>query len=87
MNQGELAAHYSFIDMNGANFNLQCLSNANILFYEILSPKHHGQVSFDKKGYQDTVLVSFTATRPDITTATHAAGKIYYTSSIKRFGW
>ena len=42
LNQGELAAHCSFIGMNDANFNLQCITNAKRLFSETLSQKHHG---------------------------------------------
>ena len=33
LNQGELAAHCSFIGLNDANFNLHCLSNEKRLFY------------------------------------------------------
>ena len=71
LNRGELAAQFSFIGLNDANFNSQCLSNAKCLFYETLSPKKHGKVIFDKKGYQYAVLFSFTAITPVITTATH----------------
>ena len=71
LNKGELAARYSFISLNDADFNSYSLSNAKRLFYETLSPKKHGQVSFDKKGYQDIILVSFTASPPKITTAIH----------------
>ena len=42
----------------------------------ILLPKHHGQVSLDKKGYQGAFLVSFTATPPSITTAIHTGEQI-----------
>ena len=41
--QGELSDQCSFIGMNDADFNAQCLSNAKILFSETLSPKKHGQ--------------------------------------------
>ena len=64
--------------MNETDFNSECLSNAKRLFYETLSPKNHGQVIFDKKGYQDAVLVSFTATSPAITTSTHTGKQISY---------
>ena len=62
--------------MNETDFNSECLSNAKRLFYETLSPKNHGQVIFDKKGYQNAVLVSFTATLPAISTATHTGEQI-----------
>ena len=68
LNQGELSDHCSFNGLNEADFNLRCLSNAKRLFSETLSPKKSGQVRFDKKVYQYTVLVSFTATPHDITT-------------------
>ena len=57
LNQGELSDQCSFIGLNDAEFYSQCLSNAKHLFSETLSPKNHGQVSFDKKGDQDAVLV------------------------------
>ena len=57
LNQGELYSHSSFIGLNDADFNPQYISNAKCLFYETLSPKHYGQVSFDKKKYQDEFLV------------------------------
>ena len=44
-----ISAKYSFIGLNVAGFNLQCLSNSKRLFSETLSPKNNGQVSFDKK--------------------------------------
>ena len=47
---------------------------------ENLSPKEHGQVSFEKKGYQDEVLVSFTVTPPAITTAYQTGEHISSTS-------
>ena len=53
-----------FIVLNYAYFYPHYLSNAKRLFSETLSPKKHGQVSFDKIGYQDAVLVSFTTTPP-----------------------
>ena len=84
MNQGELAAHCPFIGLKCADFNSQCLSNAKYLFSETLSPKNHGQVSFDKKGYHDAVLVSFTATPPNITTTIHTREKTPSLSSIRR---
>ena len=40
-----------------------------ILFYETVSPKNHGQV------YLDSLLVSFNANTPDITTASHKGEK------------
>ena len=51
LNQGELAAHCSFIGTKDADFNLQCIPNAKRLFSETVSPKKHGQVSLDKKGW------------------------------------
>ena len=75
LNQDELAAHCSFIVMNDADFNSWYLSNAKHLFSKTLSPKNHGEVSFDKKGYQDAVLVSFTEIPPTITTYIHTRGK------------
>ena len=57
--------------MNDADFNSQFLSNAKSLFFETLSPKNHGQVSFDKKDYHDSVLASFTATPPNNTIDIH----------------
>ena len=33
---------------------------------ETVSPKHYGQVSFDKEGYQGELLYSFTTNPPDI---------------------
>ena len=42
LNKGGLSAHCSFIGLNDADFNSQCLSNAELLFYETLSPKNHG---------------------------------------------
>ena len=63
--------------MNGVYFNPKCLSNENILLSQTLSPKKHRQVIFDKIGYQYKVLVSITATSPNITTATHIWGETY----------
>ena len=48
LNQGELSDKCSFIGLNCADLDPQCLSNTK--------PKHHGQVSIDKKGYQDAVI-------------------------------
>ena len=78
LNQGELASHCTFIGLNDAQFNLQCLSNVKCLFYETLSPKNHGRVSFDNKCYQDAVLVAFTATPSDATTATYTGGGCFF---------
>ena len=60
LNKGELSTNCLFIGMDDTDINSQCLSNKKDSFYEALSPKKHVQVSFDKKGYQDAVLVSFT---------------------------
>ena len=76
LNQGALASHCSFIGMNHAGFDSHCLSNMERVYSEILSPKHHSQVSFDKTCYQDAVLVSFAATPPVITTGTHTGEQI-----------
>ena len=84
LNQGELAPHCSFIGLNGADFNSWCLSNAKHIFYELSSTKNHGQLSFYKEGYQDAVLVSFTATTPNSTTSIHTGEQISSTLSIKR---
>ena len=78
---------FHFIGMNDAYFNSQCLSCEKRVFSETLSPKDHGQVSFDKNVYKYAVLVSFTATPPAITTATKNGLQIYSTSSIKRKGF
>ena len=43
----------------------------NVYFMKILSPKKHGQLSFDNKCYQDTFLVSFTVTSANTNTAIH----------------
>ena len=83
MNQGKNSYHCSFIGLNGADFNSHCLSNSKRLFPETLSPKKHGQVSFDKKGYQDAVLVLFTAKPSVITTANHTGEQISSPSSSK----
>ena len=56
LKQGELASHCSCIGLNDADFNSYWLSNEKRLYSETLSPKNHGQVSFDKIGYQDEVL-------------------------------
>ena len=32
LNQGELYSHSSFIGLNDADFNVQCISNANVYF-------------------------------------------------------
>ena len=50
----------------------------------MLSPKKHGQVSFNKKDYQDAVLVFKTATPHNTTTSTHTGGKKYSSSSNKK---
>ena len=70
--------------MNVVYFNPKCLSNENILLYQTLSPKKHRQVIFDKIGYQYKVLVSITATSPNITTDIHAGEQIYSPLSSKR---
>ena len=80
MNQAELSDYCSFIGRKNADFNFQLLSNVKYLFSEKLSPKEHSQVIFDKKGYQDAVLVSFTVTPPAITTAFQTGEHISYPS-------
>ena len=83
LNQGELAVHCSFIGINHAYFNSQFLFNAKQIFSETLSPKKRGQASFDKKGYQDTVLVSFTTTLPNITTDINTMEKYLLHNQVK----
>ena len=70
--------------MNDADFNSQFLSNAKSLFFETLSPKNHGQVSFGKKGYQDSVLVLFVATPPNSNTDIQTGKQISSPLSSKR---
>ena len=76
MNQGELSAHCSFIGMNDAYFNSHYLPNTKHLFSETVSPKNPCQVSFDKKGDQNEVLVSFTATPLNINTDIYTVEQI-----------
>ena len=73
--------------MNDEDFNSQCLFNAKNLFSETLSPKKYGQISFDKKGYQYAVLVSFNKTPPDFSTATKTGEQISSASSSNRKGF
>ena len=84
MNHREVSAHFSFIGLDDKYFNLQCISNGKCLFSETLSPKNIGQVSFDKRIFQDPVLVLFSAKPPVITTYSNTGGKILYPSSSKR---
>ena len=53
----------------------------NVYFLKRYHQNNHGQVSSDKKNYQDTFLLSFTETPPAITTATHTGGLISALSS------
>ena len=76
MKQGKLASHCSLTGPKDADLNSHCISNAKRLFYETLSPKKHGQLSFGKKGYQDTFLVSFTVTSANTNTAIHNGEQI-----------
>ena len=46
--------------------------------------KKKGQVCLDRKVYQDALIVSFTATPPEITPDTHIGEKISSTSSNTR---
>ena len=78
MNHCELASHCSFIGLKDEDFNSHCLSNGESLFYEMLSPKNHGQVSFDKKIYQNAVLFSCTESPLTIITANHTGEKYIY---------
>ena len=71
MNQDELDSHCLLIGTKNADFYLQCISNAKKLFYETAPPKNHDQLCLEIKGYQDALIVSFTANTPAITTATH----------------
>ena len=84
LNLGELSYHCSFIGLNDVDFNSRCLFNAKYLFSEMLSPKNHGQVSFDQNNNQDAVLLSFTETLPNITTDTHTREQISSPLSSKR---
>ena len=79
LDQGVLAAHGLQIYIKDNGFNLHCILNLNHLFYENLSSKNHGQVFFYRKGYQYTLLFSFTATPPSITKFTHKGEQIYST--------
>ena len=63
--------------MKDAEFNYQCISNAERFFSETLSPKKQGQASFEKNDYQDSLLVSFTATQLFITTATQTGENLF----------
>ena len=87
LNQGEAYAHCSFIGLNDAYFNSQCLSNEKRLFSENLLPKNHSQESFDKKSHQDAVMVSFTTTPPSITIAIHIGEEVYSPNSSYRKGF
>ena len=49
MHLGELYAHCLFIGLNDEGFNSLFIPNKKCLFSETVSPKNHGQVSFDKK--------------------------------------
>ena len=82
LNQGDIAALFSFIGINDAYFNAQCLSNAQRLFSEILSPKKRWSM-FWQRGYQDSVLVSFIATPPAMTTATHSGEKYLLHTQVR----
>ena len=48
----------------------------NIYFFETVSPKNHGQVCMDRKGYQGKLLVLFTENIPTINTSTEKYEKI-----------
>ena len=41
LNHGDLPGHCSFIGLNDTDTNSQCLSNAEPLSYETVSPKNH----------------------------------------------
>ena len=77
MNQGGISVHYLFISLDDEDANLHCISNAKHLLSETVSPKNHGQVSLDKKGYQDALIFFSTANLPAITTYTRKGGQIY----------
>ena len=77
LNQDELATHCLLIGIKDADFNLQCISNAERLFSEMSSPKKHGQLCLYRNFYYDALLVSFTATTPVMTTDMNAGKKIY----------
>ena len=58
-----------------------------LYFLKLYHQNNHGQGSFDKKNYQDAVLVSFTETPPTITTSNNTGKKISSTFSSKRKGF
>ena len=84
MNQGELAFCCSFLALDDTYFNSKCLSDGKTLLSETLSSKRHGQVSFDKRWYQDEILVSFTAKYRKITIAINTGKQISSLLSSKR---
>ena len=57
MNQDEPSSQCSLIGMKHADFNAKCISNVKHLISETITPKKHGQVSLDRKGYQDEPIV------------------------------
>ena len=50
------------------------------LFTETVSTKKHGQLSLEKKVYQEALVVSFTAPPPAITTSTQTGEQTSSTS-------
>ena len=87
MRRGEIADHCSLIGLKDADFNSQFISNAKRLFSETLSPKNHGQVCLDRKGYQYELLVSFTLTTSAISAATHTDEQLSYMYSKLQKGF
>ena len=63
------------------------ISNTKRLFFETVSPKKHGKVYLNRKGYQDALFVSFTATPYNITTYMYTGVNLYSTSSNVRNGF
>ena len=60
-------------------FCSQCISNAQILFSEKLSSKKRGQISSDKRGYQEALLASLATNSPEISKSSHTCEKnIFY---------
>ena len=57
-----------------------------IIFWNLITKTSRSSI-FWQKGYQDSILVSFTATPPSITAATHNGEQIFSPLSSKRKGF
>ena len=66
--------------MKDVDFNSQFSSNEKHLFSKILSPEKYGKAFLVKKGYQYSLVVSFTAPPPAITTSTQTGEQTSSTS-------